>query len=109
MRSFDEIIAAGVIRHVEEKECLRYSCHTPDHENGVFVIGNVLIIVTTEYVDGIRIEHLSASLPYGNLDLRDIREIKEIFWLPQEIKDVTRLCIPSKVVHLQRKRKVRVA
>ncbi|TWH47962.1 hypothetical protein [Sporomusa sp. KB1] len=109
MRSFDEIIAAGVIRHPDEAECLFYGNHVPNQENGAFFMGNLLIMATTEHENGIIIEHVSASLPYGKLDSQDIRDIKEIFWLPHEIKDVVRLHIPSKIVHLQRKRKVRVA
>jgi hypothetical protein len=105
MRCFDEIIAAGIIRHPEEVECLFYGNHTPDHENGAFIIGEILVMATTEYDDDMIIEHVSASLPYGKLDPQDIRDIKEIFWLQQEIKDVRRLRIPSDVVHLQRRRK----
>lgn len=109
MRCFDEIMAAGVIRHPEEAECLFYGNHIPDHENGAFLVGNILVMATTEYENGMITEHVSASLPYGKLDSKDIQDIKQIFWFPHEIKDITRLRIPSKVVHLQRKRKAQFA
>ena len=109
MRCFDEIMAAGVIRHPEEAECLFYGNHIPDHENGAFLVGNILVMATTEYENGMITEHVSASLPYGKLDSKDIQDIKQIFWFPHEIKDITRLRIPSKVVHLQRNRKAQFA
>ncbi len=108
MKSFDEIVKNGVIRWTEkEKESLIN--HVPDDKNGVFKIGNLLIVVTTEHIKGAIMECISVSRP-GNKkpSAEDIERIKELFWKTGEAKDVSRLYVQSNVIHLRRKQVVHI-
>jgi|GEM_PF-2924175 len=105
MRNFDEIINDGITRWIErEEESLYPTGHVADNENGVFKIGRLMIIATTEHVNGEIVECVSGSLP-GNeiLSIEDIEDVKAIFWNDNELKDVSRVCVRSSIVHLHRK------
>ncbi|WP_378953929.1 hypothetical protein [Pelosinus sp. sgz500959] len=106
MRNFDDIINDGVIRWTErEKESLYPTGHVPDDENGVFKLGNLMVIVTTEHLKGEIVECVSASLPsHIMLNSEDIEDIKIMFWETNELKDVIRVNAWPSITHLHRKR-----
>jgi hypothetical protein len=89
----------------KEKDCLIN--HVPDDENGVFKIGKLGIVVTTEHIEGAIVEYVSVSRP-GNKkpSLEEIEMIKELFWKTDEVKDVSRIYVQSNVIHLNRKQVV---
>jgi hypothetical protein len=108
VKNFDEILKNGVIRWTEkEKESLIN--HDPDDKNGVFKMGNLLIIVTTEHIEGAIVECISVSRP-GNKkpSAEDIERIKELFWKTDEAKDISRLYVQSNVIHLHRKQVIHI-
>lgn len=108
MKNFDEIINGGVIRWTEkEKDAL--IGHVPDHENGVFKIGKLGVIATTESVDDMITEHVSVSRSgIKKPSAKEIEMVKNLFWNTYEAKDVSRLYVPSDVIHLIRKQFVHI-
>ena len=101
MKNFEEITSNKVRRLTEkEEECL-YG-HDPDDDNGVFKLGKLFVIATTEHSQAVVTEHVSIS----HDDLRrpnpkEIEMVKRLFWNPDEMKDVYRLPVSSNVIHLE--------
>ena len=109
MKNFDEIINNGVIRWTEaEKDSLIN--HAPDGKNGVFKIGRLMIIVTTEHIKGAIVECISVSrLGNRKPNTEEIEIIKELFWGEDEAKVVSRLFIKSDIIHLRKQTIVKTA
>lgn len=106
MKNFDEIINNGVIRWSErENDSLKPTGHVSDNENGVFKVGNLMVMVTVERDKDEIVEYVSISKKgLKKPGILEIGKVIQLFWHDHEIDNVCRLGIKSDIIHLRRRR-----
>lgn len=105
MRNFEEIVKMGAERRREEETGILGSMgHEANEFNGVFSVGRLSVIATTETTAKEIVECVSISKNGAKKkpEAEEVELVKNLFWYKEELEAVSRLYIPSNIIHLHK-------